>query len=111
MAWTSYPVPRFQGAIRAPGDKSCSHRALMFAGLADGTSEISGLLEGEDVINTAKAMAALGASVEQTGPGKWTVKGVGKAGLSSPAQDIDFGNSKLYTFYTGHRTLREFCEK
>lgn len=93
MAWTSYPVPRFQGAIRAPGDKSCSHRALMFAGLADGTSEISGLLEGEDVINTAKAMAALGASVEQTGPGKWTVKGVGKAGLSSPAQDIDFGNS------------------
>jgi 3-phosphoshikimate 1-carboxyvinyltransferase len=65
----------------------------MFAGLADGTSEISGLLEGEDVINTAKAMAALGASVEQTGPGKWTVKGVGKAGLSSPAQDIDFGNS------------------
>ncbi|MEE2878168.1 MAG: 3-phosphoshikimate 1-carboxyvinyltransferase [Pseudomonadota bacterium] len=93
MAWTSYPVPRFQGSIRAPGDKSCSHRALMFASLADGRSEISGLLEGEDVINTALAMAALGATVEQTGPGRWAIIGVGEAGLRSPAGAIDFGNS------------------
>lgn len=93
MAWTSYPIPRFQGVIRAPGDKSCSHRSLMFAGLANGRSEISGLLEGEDVINTAKAMAALGADVEQTGPGMWSIQGVGKAGLTSPAGDVDFGNS------------------
>ena len=93
MVWTSHPVPRFQGVVRAPGDKSCSHRALMFAGLAEGSSEISGLLEGEDVINTALAMAALGASVEQTGPGRWRVQGVGRAGLRSPAGAIDFGNS------------------
>ncbi|WP_350211156.1 3-phosphoshikimate 1-carboxyvinyltransferase [Henriciella sp.] len=93
LAWTSHPVLSFQGVVRAPGDKSCSHRALMFAGLADGTSEISGLLEGQDVINTALAMAALGATVEQTGPGKWMVSGVGEAGLRSPAGDIDFGNS------------------
>ena len=93
MAWTSFPVSKLQGAIRAPGDKSCSHRALMFAGIAEGTSDISGLLEGEDVINTAKAMAALGAETEQKGGGRWTVKGVGKAGLTSPASALDFGNS------------------
>ncbi|MEM5515448.1 3-phosphoshikimate 1-carboxyvinyltransferase [Henriciella sp. AS95] len=93
MAWTSFPVSKLQGAIRAPGDKSCSHRALMFAGIAEGTSDISGLLEGEDVINTAKAMAALGADAEQKGGGRWTVKGVGKAGLTSPRAPLDFGNS------------------
>ncbi|WP_084420989.1 3-phosphoshikimate 1-carboxyvinyltransferase [Henriciella litoralis] len=93
MAWTSFPVPRLQGAIRAPGDKSCSHRALMFAGIAEGTSEISGLLEGEDVLNTAKAMAALGAVTTRTGDGRWSVKGVGRAGLRSPDAALDFGNS------------------
>ena len=93
MVWTSFPVARFQGAIRAPGDKSCSHRALMFGGVAEGVSSISGLLEGEDVLNTAKAMAALGARVEQTGPGKWRVEGTGKAGLRSPQGPLDFGNS------------------
>ena len=65
----------------------------MFAGLAEGTSEISGLLEGEDVINTAKAMEALGAAVTRHGGGKWTITGVGKAGLKSPSAPIDFGNS------------------
>ncbi len=93
MVWTSHPVPRLQGVIRAPGDKSCSHRALMFSGIANGTSEISGLLEGADVMNTARAMAALGADVKKTGPGSWTVTGVGAAGLKSPGEDIDFGNS------------------
>ena len=93
MIWTSFPVNRLQGAVRAPGDKSCSHRALMFAGIAEGTSDISGLLEGEDVINTAKAMAALGANVQQKGNGRWTIEGVGKAGLKSPEAPLDFGNS------------------
>ncbi|MEL6662391.1 MAG: 3-phosphoshikimate 1-carboxyvinyltransferase, partial [Pseudomonadota bacterium] len=46
MAWTSHPVAEITGRVRAPGDKSCSHRALIFAGLAEGTSEITGLLEG-----------------------------------------------------------------
>ncbi|MCH2458546.1 MAG: 3-phosphoshikimate 1-carboxyvinyltransferase [Henriciella sp.] len=93
MAWTSFPVDRFQGAIRAPGDKSCSHRALMLAGAAAGVSEISGLLEGEDVINTARAMQALGAEVEQTAPGRWRIEGTGKTGLRSPSAPLDFGNS------------------
>lgn len=93
MVWTSFPVARLQGAIHAPGDKSCSHRALMFGGIAKGVSSISGLLEGEDVLNTAKAMAALGASVERTGPGQWRVEGTGRAGLRSPSGPLDFGNS------------------
>ncbi|MBK76555.1 MAG: 3-phosphoshikimate 1-carboxyvinyltransferase [Henriciella sp.] len=93
MAWTSFPVDRFQGAVRAPGDKSCSHRSLMFAGVAEGVSEVSGLLEGEDVLNTARAMQALGAEIERTGPGRWRIEGTGKSGLRSPEGPLDFGNS------------------
>lgn len=92
MAWTSHPVETIEGRVRAPGDKSCSHRALIFAALAEGVSEITGLLEGDDVLRTGMAMAALGAHVEQVGPGHWRVTGVGRAGLKS-ADTLDFGNS------------------
>jgi 3-phosphoshikimate 1-carboxyvinyltransferase len=81
------------GRVRVPGDKSISHRALILGALAVGTTRISGLLEGEDVLNTAKAMRALGARVERTGEGAWSVDGVGVAGLATPAQPLDFGNS------------------
>lgn len=93
MVWTSRPVNQITGTLRAPGDKSCSHRALILSGLATGTSEISGLLEGEDVLNTGRVMAALGADVERIGDGAWRVAGVGAAGLQSPNKDLDFGNS------------------
>lgn len=93
MPWLSHPVPAISGAVAAPGDKSCSHRALILAGLADGTSEITGLLEGDDVLRTGQAMAAMGAGVEQAGPGHWRVRGVGAQGLSAPAAPLDFGNS------------------
>lgn len=93
MMWTSHPVNKITGTLRAPGDKSCSHRALILGGLATGTSEISGLLEGEDVLNTGRVMAALGADVERVGTGAWRVTGVGSAGLRSPSVDLDFGNS------------------
>lgn len=93
MMWTSHPVNKITGTLRAPGDKSCSHRALILSGLATGTSEISGLLEGEDVLNTGRVMAALGASVERVGSGDWRVEGVGDRGLQSPKIDLDFGNS------------------
>jgi len=92
MAWTSHPVETIAGRVRAPGDKSCSHRALIFAALAAGTSEITGLLEGDDVLRTGAAMAALGAEVEQVGPGHWRVTGTGQAGLQS-TDTLDFGNS------------------
>ncbi|MEL6827857.1 MAG: 3-phosphoshikimate 1-carboxyvinyltransferase [Pseudomonadota bacterium] len=93
MMWTSHPVNEIAGTLRAPGDKSCSHRALILSGLAAGTSEISGLLEGEDVLNTGRVMAALGATVERTGEGAWRVEGVGENGLRTPNVDLDFGNS------------------
>ena len=70
--------------MRVPGDKSISHRALIFGALAVGETRIAGLLEGEDVLNTAKAMRALGATVERTGEGEWRVHGVGVGGLREP---------------------------
>jgi 3-phosphoshikimate 1-carboxyvinyltransferase len=82
-----------KGRVRVPGDKSISHRALIFGALAVGETRISGLLEGEDVINTAKAMRALGAAVERTGEGAWRVHGVGVGGLRDPRSVLDFGNS------------------
>ncbi len=81
------------GRVRVPGDKSISHRALILGALAVGTTRISGLLEGEDVLNTAKAMRALGAQVERTGEGVWRVDGVGVGGFATPAAPLDFGNS------------------
>ena len=75
MVWTSRPVRRLAGSIRAPGDKSCSHRALIFGGLASGVSRFTGLLEGDDVIRTGLAMAAMGSEVARTGPGAWEVRG------------------------------------
>lgn len=82
-----------RGRIRVPGDKSISHRAIMLSALAVGESHITGLLEGEDVLNTAKACAALGAKVERLGEGHWRVTGVGRRGLSQPDAALDFGNS------------------
>jgi 3-phosphoshikimate 1-carboxyvinyltransferase len=82
-----------EGRVRVPGDKSISHRALIFGALAVGETRISGLLEGEDVINTAKAMRALGATVERTGEGAWRVHGVGVGGFREPRDVLDFGNS------------------
>ena len=81
------------GKVRVPGDKSISHRALILGALAVGETRISGLLEGEDVLNTAKAMRALGAQVERTGDFAWSVRGVGVAGFAQPEAPLDFGNS------------------
>ena len=82
-----------KGRVLVPGDKSISHRALILGALAVGETRISGLLEGEDVLNTAKAVQALGAQVERSGEGEWRVRGVGVGGFAAPAQKLDFGNS------------------
>jgi 3-phosphoshikimate 1-carboxyvinyltransferase len=81
------------GQARVPGDKSISHRALILGALAVGETRITGLLEGEDVLNTAKAMAALGAQVARTGEFAWQVFGVGVGGFAHPESALDFGNS------------------
>lgn len=81
------------GTARVPGDKSISHRALILGAMAVGETRITGLLESEDVLNTAKAMRALGARVERTGDCAWSVHGVGVAGFAQPEAPLDFGNS------------------
>ena len=81
------------GVAEVPGDKSISHRSLILGALAVGRTEVTGLLEGQDVLDTAKAMAAFGARVERLGEGHWTVDGVGVGGFAEPAQVIDCGNS------------------
>lgn len=93
MTLTATPSRSLTGNITVPGDKSISHRALILGTLAVGTSHVSGLLEGEDVLATAEAMRALGATVTRTGEGSWEIIGVGVGGLSEPSTALDFGNS------------------
>src|SRR3954471_6393124 len=81
------------GSVRVPANKSISHRALIFGALAIGETHISGLLEGDDVLNTGRAMRALGATVERTGDGAWVIRGVGVGGFRQPPDVLDFGNS------------------
>ena len=81
------------GRLRPPGDKSISHRALIMGLLAIGETEITGLLEGDDVLRTAEACRALGAKVERLGPGHWKVQGAGIGTLQTPRDVLDFGNA------------------
>jgi 3-phosphoshikimate 1-carboxyvinyltransferase len=81
-----------RGHVRVPGDKSISHRALIFGALATGRTTIKGLLEAEDVLNTAKAVTALGAPATKS-TDTWIVLGRGTGGLTEPSAPIDFGNS------------------
>jgi 3-phosphoshikimate 1-carboxyvinyltransferase len=81
------------GRAQVPGDKSISIRALILAALTVGETRISGMLEGEDALNTAKAMRALGANVARAGERQWRVHGVGIGGFAEPKQPLDFGNS------------------
>jgi len=81
------------GRARVPGDKSISQRALILGAMAVGETRITGLLEGEDVINTSRVMQALGATVERTGEGAWSIRGVGVGGFAEPAGALYFGNS------------------
>jgi 3-phosphoshikimate 1-carboxyvinyltransferase len=81
------------GTIRVPGDKSISHRSLMLGALAIGRTEITGLLEGEDVLATAAALNALGAQAIRAADGRWTVDGIGVGALAEPEDVLDLGNS------------------
>ena len=82
-----------QGTIRVPGDKSISHRSIMFGSLAEGTSRISGFLEGEDSLNTLRSFQAMGVEIEGPVDGHVTIHGVGMNGLKQPSQALDLGNS------------------
>ncbi|UEM19694.1 3-phosphoshikimate 1-carboxyvinyltransferase [Skermanella mucosa] len=107
------------GTVRVPGDKSISHRALMFGALAVGETTVHGLLTGEDVLHTAAAMRALGADIDRDDQGVWRVRGVGVGGLVESSQVLDMGNSgtaarlmmglvsthPITTFFTGDASL------
>ncbi|MGV9007843.1 MAG: 3-phosphoshikimate 1-carboxyvinyltransferase [Brevundimonas sp.] len=88
---TARPGPPLAGVVRAPGDKSISHRALILGAMATGITEIEGLLEGEDILATARAVEAFGATVERLGDGHWRV--IGQGGFKQPAGIIDCGNA------------------
>ncbi len=92
----SASVP-LQGRIAIPGDKSISHRSLMLSALAVGTSRVTGLLEGHDVLATAAAMRAMGATIERRQDGEWVIDGVGVGGLLQPREALDMGNSGTST--------------
>ena len=86
-----------KGRIAIPGDKSISHRSLMLSALAVGTSRVTGLLEGHDVLATAAAMRAMGAGIERRGDGEWVIDGVGVGALLQPREALDMGNSGTST--------------
>ena len=85
------------GHLKVPGDKSISHRAVMFGAIAQGETLVYGLLNSGDVFCTANAMRAMGAKITNRGDGSWSIQGVGKKGLSSPAKSLDMGNSGTST--------------
>ncbi|WP_188819204.1 3-phosphoshikimate 1-carboxyvinyltransferase [Novosphingobium indicum] len=91
------PAGPLKGRIRVPGDKSISHRSIMLGALAVGETRVTGLLEGEDVLATAAAMRAMGATVERNGEGAWSVHGVGVGALLQPQSPLDMGNSGTST--------------
>ena len=88
------PGGSLKGTFRVPGDKSISHRSIMFGSLAEGTSHVSGFLQGEDSLNTLRAFRAMGVEIDGPGDdGKVIIKGVGMHGLAQPNQALDVGNS------------------
>jgi 3-phosphoshikimate 1-carboxyvinyltransferase len=95
------PAGPLKGRIRVPGDKSISHRSIMLGALAVGETKVTGLLEGEDVLATAAAMRAMGATVERVGSsesgGEWRINGVGVGALLQPEAPLDMGNSGTST--------------
>ncbi|MBS0567218.1 MAG: 3-phosphoshikimate 1-carboxyvinyltransferase [Proteobacteria bacterium] len=93
LVWTSSFARGLNGSMRVPGDKSISHRAVMFASLADGVSRVSGFLEGEDTRATARAFAQMGVRIETPSASERIVHGVGIDGLKAPSMPIDCGNA------------------
>jgi 3-phosphoshikimate 1-carboxyvinyltransferase len=87
------PSPAIAGHLRVPGDKSISHRALMFGALASGATRVTGFLEGEDCLSTLQAIARLGVTVERPGPNELVVRGVGLRGFKAPGGALDMGNA------------------
>ena len=93
MSATSHRAGPLSGTVHAPGDKSISHRAMILGAMAEGTTTVTGLLEGADILSTAQAMRDFGAIIERQKDGSWTVIGCGAKGFTSPAREVDCGNA------------------
>ncbi|MGD9639020.1 MAG: 3-phosphoshikimate 1-carboxyvinyltransferase [Alphaproteobacteria bacterium] len=118
---TSYRVQGLNGAITVAGDKSISHRSIMFGAMAKGETVVSGLLEGEDILSTIKCFRLLGADINRDRDGLWHINGVGVGGLKEPDDVLDFGNAgtgarlamgvlasyPFVSFLTGDASLRK----
>lgn len=104
MRSSSGKAKPLSGTVRAPGDKSISHRSMIFGAMAEGITTVTGLLEGADILSTASVMEALGAVITKTGEGTYTVEGCGPDGLQSPTVDLDCGNAG-----TGVRLIMGAC--
>lgn len=90
---TAKPSKSLKGVVTAPGDKSISHRSIIFGAMAEGVTEVTGLLRGEDILSTIGAMRSFGAKITEDESGKWRIEGVGAKGFQSPSEDIDCGNA------------------
>ena len=104
MRSSSRQSQALSGTVRAPGDKSISHRSMIFGAMAEGTTEVTGLLEGADILSTASVMQALGAKITKTGEGAYSVDGCGADGFQTPTSDLDCGNAG-----TGVRLIMGAC--
>ncbi|MEP4485638.1 MAG: 3-phosphoshikimate 1-carboxyvinyltransferase [Halioglobus sp.] len=93
MEYRILPGGMFNGETRVPGDKSISHRSIMLGALADGTTEVTGFLEGQDALATVAAFRAMGVNIEGPKEGRVVIQGVGLHGLKAPAAPLDLGNS------------------
>jgi 3-phosphoshikimate 1-carboxyvinyltransferase len=93
MRYIVHPAAIHGGDLTVPGDKSISHRALMFAAIADGQSSVSGFLTGEDCLATMAALRAMGVVIEDRGDSRLVVHGRGRQGLREPSGTLDMGNS------------------
>ena len=93
MEFLLQPGGRVTGTLRVPGDKSISHRSIMLGAIAEGVTDISGFLEGEDALSTLNAFRAMGVNIEGPQQGKVRVHGVGLRGLRAPNRPLDMGNS------------------
>lgn len=93
LHFVSSPVDKLTGEITVPGDKSISHRSIIFGAIANGTTTINGFLDGDDCLATLKAFQAMGVQIERPGPQNVVIHGVGKYGLKKPEGMIDCGNS------------------
>jgi 3-phosphoshikimate 1-carboxyvinyltransferase len=112
FSFEARPAKQVAGAMRVPGDKSISHRALLLAGIGEGVSEVTGFLASEDCLATLKAMRALGVHIDRPSPTHVLIHGVGLRGLKAAGRDLDMGNAgTAMRLFTGLLAAQAFASR